>query len=359
MSAEPNSRPPPRDSRDETDTSGRFKRVESGYRRWIGAEEGQLPAEAGRYHLYISLACPWACRCLAALHMKGLTDTISYSIVHPTWGKTRPNDESDPHYGWVFRSEADEPIPGPTGMGSHACDGCIPDTVNNFSTVRALYDSVGDTIGKFSVPVLWDKHDSSIVNNESSEILRMFNSAFQEFASNPELDLYPEALRQRIDAVNEWIYTSINNGVYRSGFAKSQLAYDEAVHELYDALARAEQILSRQRFLCGNTFTEADLRLFVTLVRFDPVYTIYFKCSKGSIANDFPALAGHCADVFQMAGVAASVNLQHIKTHYYTSHPTLNHYGVIPADRDSDPYAWLKVAHGREAMTDDTRADVA
>lgn len=249
-----------RSALEETDKKGSFARTEASHRNWIkkGSEfepEGKelassLPAvdviaqtsntshviykcstlfyatTAGRYHLYVCLACPWANRCLAVLNMKGLQDSIGVSVTHPTWQKTRP--DKDQHAGWVFASPDDPPLHSIEGFGSFPCDGCIPDDVNGAKTVRDLYDLSNDVGGKYTVPVLWDKKLKCIVNNESSEILRMFNAEFQDLAKHPEIDLYPEELRGEIDAVNEWVYPTINNGVYRCGFAQSQEAYEEA-----------------------------------------------------------------------------------------------------------------------------------
>ena len=260
---------------DEVDAKGAFKRVDSAFRNSIG--QGDFPAAAGRYHLYVSYACPWAHRALMVRQLKGLNEVIGVSVVHPTWQRTKPEQEEDSHCGWVFRSPDDEPVTQAAGHGSFPCADCVSDTVNGCATVRDLYELAADTLGKYSVPILWDKEKKTIVNNESSEIIRMLNSAFNSLATNPDLDLYPEDTRADIDAVNEWIYPNINNGVYRCGFAKSQEAYDVAVEGLYSSLERVEEILSTQRFIAGEYLTEADVRLFVTLVRFDEVYVVYFK----------------------------------------------------------------------------------
>jgi len=212
---------------EETSAKGAFVRTASVHRNSM-QKGGLYEPEAGRYHLYVSLACPWASRCVAVMNMKGLQDAIGLSVTHPTWAKTRP--DKDNHTGWVFVSPGDPPRSNPEGYGSFPCDdGCIPDTVNSAKTIRDIYDLGGDTEGKYSVPVLWDTKTKTIVNNESSEILRMFNESFNEgIAKTPSLDLYPEELRHEIDSVNEWVYHNINNGVYRCGFAKSQEAYEQA-----------------------------------------------------------------------------------------------------------------------------------
>jgi len=215
------------------------------------------------------------------------------------------------------------------GVGSFPCKDVIPDTVNNAKNVRELYDLSKDQAGTYSVPVLWDKKEKVIVNNESSEIIRMFNSAFNDISKHPELDFYPEKLREEIDKVNDWIYHDFNNGVYKSGFAKSQEAYEEAVTNVFKALDRAEEILSKSRYLVGNQLTEADIRFFVTLVRFDEAYAVYFKCNKKRTV-DYPNVLNYTRDLYQTPGFAETVNMYHIKTHYFTSHPVLNNYAIVP-----------------------------
>lgn len=328
---------------DETAKDGAFVRTDAGYRNQVTAG-GEFPPEAGRYHLYVSYACPWACRCLATLYLKGLEDAIGVSVTHPTWKRTRPDSPSDQHAGWFFAAPGDPPATNRNGFGSFpADDGCIPDTINNATFVRDLYEKSNDTTGKYSVPVLWDKKLGVIVNNESSEIIRMFNSEFNSIAKNPDLDLYPEDLRSKIDAVNEWVYPSINNGVYRCGFAQSQAAYDAAVVELFEALDRVEGILSKQRYLVGDRLTEADLRLFKTLIRFDDVYVVYFKTNQKFI-HQYPNMREYVKELYQIPEIQRSVNMNHIKTHYFTSHPQLNWFGIIP----KGPGEWYKEPHNRE-----------
>lgn len=213
---------------DEVDPKGAFVRKDSVYRNFIGQVEkdGVYGVEKDRYHLYVSLACPWACRCVAALYLKGLEGVVGLSVAHPTWAKTRPGDET--HTGWQFKDPKDDPVSNPAGFGSFGCQGCIPDTVNGASFVRDLYEAAGDNNGKYTVPLLWDKKTKTIVNNASSDILRIFNGSMNSIASHPEIDLYPEEQREEIDRINEMVYHSINNGVYKCGFAKTQVAYDEA-----------------------------------------------------------------------------------------------------------------------------------
>ena len=321
-----------RDSLQEVDAAGRFVRKESTFREWISPSHPKYKPEADRYHLYLAGACPWANRCLSMLHMKGLTQIISHTLVHPTWQRTRPDDDEDIHCGWAFfDSENDAPLKSSTGHGSMMIKGCQPDVLNGAKTVRDLYEMVHDTSKKFTVPVLWDKETKSIVSNESSEILRMLNSEFQEFAKGPlkDHDFYPEKLRSEIDALNDWIYPQINNGVYRCGFAKSQEAYDEAIEDLNAGLIKLDGILSRSRYLTGNTITEADIRLFQTLVRYDEVYVVYFKTNTHMI-RDFDSIRNYCRDIYQLPGMKESIHMDHIKMHYYTAHPSLNPYSIIP-----------------------------
>lgn len=310
------------------DNSGKFVRTDSTHRHHI-VKGGTYEPESGRYHLYVSYACPWAHRTLMVRALKGLEDAISVSVVAATWARTRPDDDDDTHTGWVFKQLSDPPMSGPTGHGEFTHEGVIPDPHHNFKTVRDIYDMSHDTGGKYSVPVLWDTKTNTIVNNESSEIIRMFNSEFNDLAKNPSLDLYPAELAKEIDAVNEWVYPTINNGVYKCGFAKKQGAYDDAVVALFEGLDRCEKLLGERRFIAGDTLTEADIRLVVTLFRFDEVYTVYFKCNVRML-HSYHNILNYVREVYQLPGIADTVNMQHIKTHYYTSHPTLNCYAVVP-----------------------------
>ncbi|MBF24694.1 glutathione S-transferase family protein [Neopusillimonas maritima] len=297
-------------------TGGRFIRTEAQFRNWVTADgaagptgEGGFKAEPGRYHLYVSLACPWAHRTLIFRKLKGLENMIDISIVHFFMGRQ----------GWSFE-------PG---------EGVVPDTVNHCDYVHQLYTlTQPDYTGRVTIPILWDKERKVIVSNESSEIIRMFNSAFDDIGAK-EGDYYPVDLHQEINAVNELVYNSVNNGVYRSGFATTQDAYDEAVTELFDALESLELRLSRQRYLTGDRITEADWRLFTTLVRFDPVYHGHFKCNLKRIV-DMPNLWGFTRELYQWHGVAETVDFKHIKNHYYQSHATVNPTGVVPKGPDID-----------------------
>ncbi len=296
---------------------GRFVRVDTQFRGSITADGSSgLPPEAGRYHLYVSHACPWAHRTVIVRKLKGLEEVISLSVVDHHMG-----DE-----GWWFSGNP----------------GCIPDTVNGFHHLHQLYTKAKpDYTGRVSVPVLWDKAMGTIVNNESPEIIRMFNSEFDAFA-DASVDFYPKALRPEIDAVNELVYEHINNGVYKCGFAVTQEAYEEAFGDLFEALGEVEARLARQRYLAGRLITEADWRLFTTLLRFDAVYFGHFKCNLRRIA-DYPNLSNYLRELYQVPGVAETVNMDHIKSHYYGSHKSINPTGIVPKGPEID----VTAAHDR------------
>ncbi len=303
---------------DTKSSRGRFVRWESPFRDWIGAGE-RFPAEPGRYHLYVSLACPWAHRTLIVRALKKLEDMISVSVVSPAWGE-----------GWIFDETQDGTV----------------DHLYGESTLHQIYTRAkSDFTGRVTVPILWDRQSETIVNNESSDIIRMLNSAFDTLTDST-VDLYPEDLRVEIDAVNEWVYPDINNGVYRCGFATTQDAYEEAFDILFTALDRLEKRLSEQRYLVGARLTEADLRLFTTLVRFDAVYVGHFKCNKKRIAG-YPNLWAYTRDLYQTPGIAGTVDLGHIKRHYYASHPQINPTGIVAKGPDLD----FTIEHGRKALT--------
>lgn len=292
------------------DTGGRFVRKASQFRNWITADGsagptgvGGFKAEKDRYHLYVSLACPWAHRTLIFRALKGLEDMISVSVVH--WYMA--------DNGWTFADGA----------------GVIADPINNADLMHQIYTAADSTYsGRVTVPVLWDKKQNTIVSNESAEIIRIFNSAFDGLGAKAG-DYYPQALQAEIDEVNDRIYSSVNNGVYKAGFATTQAAYEEAVVPLFESLDWLEERLSNQRYLMGNEITEADWRLFTTLVRFDPVYVGHFKCNLRRIA-DYPNLSNYVRDLYQQPGVAETVNMEHIKKHYYASHETINPSRVVP-----------------------------
>ncbi|MGD9021847.1 MAG: glutathione S-transferase family protein [Lysobacterales bacterium] len=305
-------------------SGGRFIRTEAQFRNWVTADgsagpsgKGGFKAESGRYHLYVSLACPWANRTLIFRALKGLEEHITVSVVH--WYMAEN--------GWTF----DE------GKG------VIADPVNDARYMYEVYLAADpDYSGRVTVPVLWDKQTGTIVSNESSEIIRMFNSAFDSIGALPG-DYYPEALRDDIDEVNARIYTNVNNGVYKAGFATSQAAYEEAVIPLFETLDWLEERLSKRRYLFGDVLTEADWRLFTTLVRFDPVYVGHFKCNIRRIA-DYPNLWAYTRDLYQHPGVAQTIDMHHIKHHYYESHATINPSGVVPAGPELD----MSAPHGRD-----------
>jgi glutathionyl-hydroquinone reductase len=280
--------------------------------------------------------------------LKGLEDIISVTVVHPVWQKTRPG--LDEHSGWIFSDPNGGSLRNVDGNGGPfpaSFPGSDPDPLMGAKSVRDIYEAVGPTSGRFSVPILFDKKKKTIVSNESAEIIRMLNKEFNVFARNPELDLYPEDLRSEIDKVNEWVYSTINNGVYRCGFCETQEAYDDAIDSLTGSFDRVDRILQSQWFLCGDRFTEADLRLFVTLVRFDEVYVVYFKTNTRSVAHT-PSILNYCREIYQMPGVKETVNMEQIKTHYYSSHPLRNHYSIIP--RGSDFVALLEQPNNRDSI---------
>ena len=282
-------------------TKGEFERTRSAFRHWITADGSSgFPGERDRYHLYVSLACPWAHRTLLARVLKGLQEVVSVSVVEPVMTQ-----------GWSF------------------CE-TLPDHLHGFRHLHQLY-TVADPqyTGRVLVPVLWDKQKRTIVSNESSEILRMFNEGFGALASN-EMDLYPLALREEIDRVNAFVYDDINNGVYRCGFATRQDAYERAFERLFSALDRVEDQLGERPYLAGDACTEADWRLFTTLVRFDAVYFGHFKCNRNRI-EDFPRLSRYVRQLYQVSGVAPTVDIDHIKRHYYMSHPHINPTRIVPA----------------------------
>lgn len=302
-------------------SGGKFERQASQFRDSISNEEGaKFKAESGRYHLYVSLACPWAHRTLIFRVLKGLEEHIDVSVVHPEMLDK----------GWEFGE-----YPGATG-----------DKLFGKNYAHELYTKVKpDITSRVTVPILWDTHTNSIVNNESAEIIRIFNSAFNELTGNTD-DYYPEALRKDIDDINDLVYHGINNGVYKSGFATTQEAYEEAVAALFNALDTVEARLAKQRYLVGDgsssQITEADWRLFTTLIRFDAVYHGHFKCNVKQIA-DYPNIYGYMKELYQMPGIAETVNFDHIKRHYYYSHTMINPTQVIPVGPSQD----LLAPHGR------------
>ncbi len=299
---------------------GAFKRSAAQFRNWITADGSAGPtgqpgfaAESGRYHLYVSLACPWAHRTLIFRKLKQLSDHITVSVVHPDMlGQ-----------GWTFETD------------DHGATG---DTLFGLEHAHQLYTRAAPTYsGRVTVPILWDTQKNTIVSNESSEIIRMFNSAFDGLTGNHD-DYWPEALREPIETINTRIYDTVNNGVYKSGFATTQEAYDAAVHRLFDTLEWLEGLLSEHRYLLGDQITEADWRLFTTLVRFDPVYHLHFKCNRKRLI-DYPNLWAYTRALFQWPGVAETVNFAHITRHYHFSHDTINPHRIQPINPEIDWYA--------------------
>ncbi|HET9903845.1 MAG TPA: glutathione S-transferase family protein [Xanthobacteraceae bacterium] len=296
--------------RDTAASRGRFERQASRFRNWVTPDgsagpsgEGGFPAEAGRYHLYVSHACPWAHRTVIFRRLKGLEELVSVSVVSPLMLNE----------GWTFAQS----------------EGSTGDPVNGARRLWEIYVKADPRYsGRASVPVLWDKKRQTIVNNESSEIIRMLNSAFDRLTGNT-VDFYPPALRPEIDAVNARVYAAINNGVYRAGFATTQEAYEEAFLALFEALDEMEARLGHHRYLVGNRITEADWRFFTTLVRFDAVYFGHFKCNLRRIA-DYPNLSNYLRDLYQVPGIAETVHIDHIKRHYYASHRHINPTGIVP-----------------------------
>jgi putative glutathione S-transferase len=302
---------------DTDNNGGEFRRQDSRFRNWLtphgaAGPSGELgfKAEKGRYHLYVSLACPWAHRTLIFREIKQLQEYIDVTVVEPImldngW------EVNDPLYGFDYAYEL-------------------------YLAADASYE------GRVTVPVLWDKKTHTIVSNESSEIIRMFNNAFNHLTGNTA-DYYPQALHATIDAVNDRIYDTVNNGVYRAGFATTQSAYEEAFHRLFDSLDWVEGLLSKQRYLAGATLSEADWRLFTTLIRFDAVYFGHFKTNRQLLAT-YPAISGYVRELYQVPGVAETVSFEHIKTHYYASHLMINPTGVIPVGPAQD----FTAPHGRD-----------
>ena len=297
--------------------NGEFVRSESDFRNWITKDgscgptgEGGFVAEAGRYHLYVSHACPWAHRTMIFRALKGLEDIISVSVVHPLM----------PEESWVFGEYPDATI----------------DHVNNAEYLYENYLKVDPSFdGLVTVPLLWDKKQQTIVNNESSEIIRMLNSAFDDLDGVVSGDYYPQGLREQIDAINETVYENVNNGVYRTGFAKTQQAYSRAYDRLFDTLDMLEEKLSTQRYLTGEQITEADWRLFTTLLRFDAVYYNHFKTNKKRL-TEYPNLWAYTRELYQLPGIAETVNMDHIKYHYFASHRSINPTGIVPKGPEID-----------------------
>ncbi|SNB57607.1 putative glutathione S-transferase [Marinobacter sp. es.042] len=310
-------------------TGGKFEREAARFRNWVTADgspgpdgEGGFKAESGRYHLYVSMACPWAHRTLIFRKLKGLEKHISVSVVHPDMVEN----------GWEFRPDSEQ----------HR------DHLHGFRFMHQVYTKAApEYSGRVTVPTLWDKKKETIASNESAEIIRMFNSAFDGLEGvSADLDLYPGELQEELDTVNARIYDTVNNGVYKAGFATAQDRYEEAYNALFDSLDWLEERLSSQRYLVGGRLTEADWRLFTTLIRFDAVYYSHFKCNRQRI-SDFPALSAYVRDLYQVPGVAETVDIDQIKRHYYVSQRTINPTQIVPLGPELD----FGSPHGRESLS--------
>ncbi|HBC37128.1 MAG TPA: glutathione-dependent reductase [Marinobacter adhaerens] len=310
-------------------TGGKFEREAARFRNWVTADgspgpdgEGGFKAESGRYHLYVSMACPWAHRTLIFRKLKGLEKHISVSVVHPDMVEN----------GWEFRPDSEQ----------HR------DHLHGFRFMHQVYTKAApEYSGRVTVPTLWDKKKETIASNESAEIIRMFNSAFDGLEGvRTDLDFYPGELQEEIDTVNARVYDTVNNGVYKAGFATAQDKYEEAYNALFDSLDWLEERLSSQRYLVGGRLTEADWRLFTTLIRFDAVYYSHFKCNRQRI-SDFPALSAYVRDLYQVPGVAKTVDIDQIKRHYYVSQRTINPTQIVPVGPELD----FDSPHGRESLS--------
>ena len=303
-----------------TDEKGVFSDTSS-YFREVVSVSSRFPPDSNRYHLYVSRACPFAHRTLIMRNLKGLVDTISIDIVDWMRGEE----------GWSFNPDR---------------EGCTVDSIHGFSLLKQIYLHSNDKYsGKVSVPVFYDKQTKIIVNNESSEIIRMLNSEFNSYAKYPKRDFYPEALRIKIDDINSLVYEGVNIGVYKCGFATTQEAYDKSVIELFSTLSKLEELLSKQRYLCGEVFTEADIRLWTSLIRFDLIYVQHFKCNIRMI-RDYPNLSGYFKEIYQIPEVRDTVVLEHIKKHYVHTHKDINKFSIVPMGPELD----LESPHNRDNL---------
>jgi putative glutathione S-transferase len=317
------------DTYESTNEDGEFERQSTTFRNEIEDDpDAEFPAEAGRYHLYVCYACPWAHRTLLVRALKGLEDAITVDYVDPYRGED----------GWQFTPEK---------------EGCTPDTVNGFDYLREAYVAADpDATCRVTVPVLWDKKQDTVVNNESAEIIRMLDTEMDSVAER-DVDLYPEGYQEEVDRIIEDIYEPINNGVYRAGFATSQEAYDQAIDDLFGALDHWDEVLEDQRYLAGDRLTEADICMFTTLVRFDQVYHTHFMCNVRQI-QQYDNLWPYLRDLFQTPGVAGTVNMDHIKEHYYTTHPDVTPSGIVARGPDLD----FEAPHDRDDLPGESPADL-
>jgi putative glutathione S-transferase len=309
------------DAYESTNEAGEFERQTTAFRDWIRDDpDARFPAEAGRYHLYVSYACPWAHRTLLVRALTGLEDAVTVNVADPFRGED----------GWQFTPER---------------EGCTPDTVSDSDYLRDLYQQADpDVTCRVTVPVLWDKQEGTIVNNESEEILRMLDTEMDGVAKR-DVALYPEGYRDEVDRIIEEIYEPINNGVYRAGFAKTQTAYDEAVEELFAALDHWDEVLADQRYLAGDRLTEADICMFTTLIRFDEVYHTHFMCNR-QLISQYDNLWPYLRDLYQLPDVAETVEMSHIKEHYYTTHPDVTPTRIVATGPELD----FEASHDRDRL---------
>mmetsp|Transcript_24538 Transcript_24538/g.27913 ORF Transcript_24538/g.27913 Transcript_24538/m.27913 type:complete len:327 (+) Transcript_24538:67-1047(+) len=302
----------------------------------------------GRYVLYVGYGCPFAHRALLALTVKGLQDTIQVVGVHAAKQRTRPEVDYDKHYGWVFKPENDELLSNQNGHGAFSNEGTEIDPIKGFKTIREIYDHAGAPAGTtYSVPVLYDTKEDTIVSVESGDMMRDLNTQFQEFATRPEIDLYPESLQPKLNELEEWILSDVIYGVYKAGFAKQQQDYEVAFDNFYKGLDRIDEILGKNRYLAGNQLTELDLKLFVCLVRYDEAYSVLYRLNK-KMLREYHNLLNWSRDVYQYVGVAETVKMYHIKLIYFANMTEYAPYGIIPKGNDFEEN--LKKAHDRDTI---------
>mmetsp|Transcript_11320 Transcript_11320/g.16628 ORF Transcript_11320/g.16628 Transcript_11320/m.16628 type:complete len:587 (-) Transcript_11320:9-1769(-) len=334
-------------------TKARGKDDKTEWREFVEPEpEARFPAEEGRYHLFASYACPGSHRALIVRALKGLKGVVNVTIVHPIWRLTKEGSDNEQR-GWVFSVPNGEPFKNTAGRGGpfpQDFSGCGPDPLFNSYSIRDIYEKAGDRAGKFTIPLMWDTVEGTIVNNESSDIAYMLNSSFNEFAENPCLDLYKEDKSDELNDVIDWLSPLMIHGVYRCGFAKKQEAYEKAITELTAAFDHASTILEKQRYLTGNTLTDADIRLFVTLFRFDEIYSVYFRANTRLVLLT-PSLLNYCRDIYHLEGVSETCSMEHCKAHFFCSHAEWNKFSIIPKGIGFMDH--LEKPHNREEVTND------
>lgn len=300
-----------------------------------------FPPSPSRYILYIAYGCPYCHRALMLLSLKGLLETISLCITHGTFQYTNPSDPKDRHRGFVFRDPADPPLANTDGFGSMSCEDCVKDiSRHQFKTVRDIYKGSGDENGKYSLPVLWDSKEEVIVNNDSGDIMRILNEAFNEFAKEPKLDLFPKHLIEEIENRDKWLGENVCDIVYGVGLTKTQKDYDDHLNKLFNGLEALEKILGERRFLNGDTMTGSDIRLFSTLVRFDDVYYVLFKCCKKRL-REFENLTDFVREMYQIKEIGSTVKMGQIRSAYFMNFIVLNPFGIVPGDMGSEKL-WME-----------------